>query len=323
MCKKFIEDVLFAELFLRYFNSGITEKTLVEIDGSIAHTLDSELTLYILNCIKAGVVSGATFFNTYRYIRESVDNKLTEVTITDLDKLIISLTLKYLINSKSDGAEMLIKTKRDFVTEAIAKKNKVDMKDVTEAMRNELLTNPKDVYSVDDPPITDWDRYFFNICRQVARNSKCLSRRIGAIIVKDKSIISTGYNGPPRGIPRCDLRWILDDNFYTKYSSKIVKPLSDIPTCPRHSLGAKSGELLDICVAAHAEENAIVNAARMGICTKDTIMYMTCGIPCFRCLAKIINSGVSEIVVTGLKFYDDNSEFLLNNSNVKVRLYDF
>lgn len=324
MCKFFLEDGLFKKLFSKYFNDEVTEQTLVDIDMTIMHVLDSELTMDILNYIKAGVVSGTNYSDVYKYIRKNIDSRgVISCSEDDIDKLILSLTLKYLISSKSDGIESLISKKRDFITEAIATKYKVPQSEVTDMMRDDLLNNPNDIYSVDDPPIEGWDRYFFNICSQVARNSKCLSRRIGAVLVKDKSIISTGYNGPPRGIPRCNLRWVLDEKFTNKYKDKIIKPLNAIPACPRHSLGAKSGELLDICVAGHAEENSILNAARMGICTKDSIMYMTCGIPCFRCLIKIINAGISEIVVTGLKFYDDNSEFLINNSKIKVRLYDF
>jgi len=144
------------------------------------------------------------------------------------------------------------------------------------------------------------------------------------VLVKDKSIISTGYNSPPRGVPSCDLRWTLDPHFIAKYKDKIVVPLDpDKPICPRYSLGAKSGEMLDICAAGHAEENAILNAAWHGISTKGATLFMTCGIPCFRCVVKIINAGIKEIVVTGISFYDDNAEFLLNNSEVKVRFYKF
>ena len=66
------------------------------------------------------------------------------------------------------------------------------------------------MYSVDTKNPGSWDEYFFEMCKTVASNSKCLSRKIGAIIVKDKTIISTGYNGPPRNVRSCDERWLVD-----------------------------------------------------------------------------------------------------------------
>ncbi|RLD64790.1 MAG: hypothetical protein DRI84_08165 [Bacteroidetes bacterium] len=176
-------------------------------------------------------------------------------------------------------------------------------------------------YGVEDDPSGSWDEYYYNVAVQAARNSKCLSRKIGAILVKDKAIISTGYNGPPRGIPTCDNRWYIDEQFNDKYGPKGRDETCDI--CPRYVLGAKSGELTEICVAAHAEENAVLACAREGISTKGAIMYMTCSIPCFRCMIKIINAGISELIMTGTKTYDYNTMYLLSNSDVKVRLYDF
>lgn len=182
-----------------------------------------------------------------------------------------------------------------------------------------------DSYVVLDTPIQSWDEYYFNITIQAARRSKCLSRRVGAVLVKDKSVISTGYNGPPRGIPTCDKRWTIDSEFSAKYKNSLVYSIDfNNPRCPRHSLGAKSGEMLDLCLAAHAEENAILNAAWHGISTKGASLYLNCGVPCYRCLIKIINSGIEEIIVIddGL-FFDDNSKYLLNNSNILVRKYNF
>ena len=177
-------------------------------------------------------------------------------------------------------------------------------------------------YSVEVEPVKSWDEYFYNIAIQTARNSKCLSRRIGAVLVRDKSIISSGYNGPPRGVPPCNQRWELDDKFNWKYKTKIINS-NYKNMCPRVAMGARSGKMLEICIAGHAEENAILNAARMGVCTKDASLYLSCAIPCFRCMIKIINAGITEVVVTALETYDDNTEFLLKHSDVNIRLYDF
>ena len=318
MCKNFLDNELFKNLFNSYFYKGIDEDSLLEIDKVIL-TYDSEIVWDTLNIIKASVVSETSFKDCYKFIREYIDLKIISTKLRD--KFILSLTLKYLINFESEGIEKLMRVRRDFIAEAIATNLKIQVSDVTDEMKNKAIKHSERNYSIVDPPVKNWDEYFFNLCRQTARNSKCFSRRIGSVLVKDKSVLSTGYNGPPRGIPRCDLRWSIDPNFMRKYESETIKNVEGL--CPRRVLGAKSGEMLELCVAGHAEENAILNAARMGVCTKDTTLFMNCDIPCFRCLIKIINAVISDIVVKGLSFYDDNSEYLLNNSDVKVRLYDF
>ncbi len=170
-----------------------------------------------------------------------------------------------------------------------------------------------------------WDEYFYDICRQVGKNTKCMSRQIGAILVKDKSIISTGYNGPPRGVPHCNERYKYDELFYKKLIDKTngeyIEEHFNRDQCPRQLMKFRSGEGLDYCIAAHAERNCLINAARNGICTKDTTMYMDCGIPCGDCLIEIINSGVKEIVCTKLSYYDYKSEYLQKMSDIKIRTF--
>jgi len=182
-----------------------------------------------------------------------------------------------------------------------------------------------------------WDEYFHGICEAVAKNSKCYSRQIGAILVRDKSVFSTGYNGPPRGVPPCDQRWFEDANLFEAYWDSL--PDADLvrksdpdgklfnsrikDRCPRRLLNLASGEGIEWCPAGHAEENAILNAARMGIETRGSAMYMTCGVPCAKCLVKIINAGVEELIVTSFTIYDKTTDYLLKTSGIKVRLFDF
>lgn len=167
-----------------------------------------------------------------------------------------------------------------------------------------------------------WDPYFYDISVSVSKNTKCLSRKIGAILVRDKSVISTGYNGPPRGIPHCSERYVVDGVLRNKLREKGLDPDKvDRSICPRRHLGFKSGEGLEFDVAGHGEENCITNAARHGIETRGTIMYLSCSIPCHRCFANIINAGVVEIVCTGLKTYDYLSNYLMEHTDVKIRTY--
>ena len=208
-------------------------------------------------------------------------------------------------------------------------------------------------YTVDAENPDSWDEYFYRFCVTAAGNSKCLSRKIGAVIVRDKTILSTGYNGPPRGIMTCDKRWLHDIEIRKEFNKRVTeKGRSDkvIPEdtkanpqdvmvfnrwkdefkgiCPRYvkDMGFKSGQGLEWCVAGHAERNAIVNAARMGMPElKECTIYMSCGVPCTPCLIEIINAGIVEIVCTEIAFYDfDRScKYLLENSDLKIRKFDF
>ena len=165
-----------------------------------------------------------------------------------------------------------------------------------------------------------WDSYFYHIAQDCASMSRCFSRQIGAVIVRDRRIVATGYNSPPAGIPPCDERYKQD-----KYLANLLleHKLQQRPgVCPRQLLGAKSGELIELCPAIHAECNAIANAARENNSTVGAKMYMTCGIPCRNCLGTIINCGISEIICTSLEWYDETSKYLFFSSNLKLRLYD-
>lgn len=213
-----------------------------------------------------------------------------------------------------------------------------------------------DHYTVDAENPSSWDEYFYRLAVTIASNSKCLSRKIGAVIAKGHTVISTGYNGPPRGIMTCDRRWLVDPEIRKELIEKaggkdyvsvkedglnVIEDLNNITEetefwkqeckgkCPRYvkAMGCKSGQCLEWCVAGHAERNAIVNAARVGMpALKGCSIYMTCGVPCTPCLVEIINAGIEEIVCTEIAFYDfDRScKYLIDNAkDVKMRLFDF
>ena len=149
----------------------------------------------------------------------------------------------------------------------------------------------------------NWDEYFHNICIAVASKSPCLSRQIGAILVRNRSIVSTGYNGPARNYPHCGPGELS--------SEKAV--------CPRKLKGYKSGEGLVECPAAHAEGNCIANAARIGASTIGTTLYMNCIIPCKDCMILLVNAGVIEIVVEKTTFYHEMSEDIARHGNIRIR----
>jgi len=170
--------------------------------------------------------------------------------------------------------------------------------------------------------MSDWDKYFRSICETVASKSPCLSRKIGSILVREHSIVSTGYNGPPRGIPHCGHgRFTKDDellNAAIQYNRGIEADRFKTE-CPRKVLGFPSGTHMELCPAQHAEENAVSNAARIGASTVGTTLYINSVIPCQKCFGTLINAGISEIVVDKAAVYDKYTKFLINNSNIKIR----
>lgn len=141
----------------------------------------------------------------------------------------------------------------------------------------------------------DWDEYFMKIAQVVALRSNCCRRQVAAVIVKDHRIISTGYNGTPRGITNC-----CDGG------------------CSRCSSDAPSGTALDECLCCHGEENAIVQAAYHGIAVKDATLYTTFS-PCLLCAKMIINAGIAEVVYGERYSIDSTSRRILNEAGVVLR----
>ena len=169
-----------------------------------------------------------------------------------------------------------------------------------------------------------WDDYFMGIAEAVSRNSKCGSRKIGSVIVRDHRIISTGYNGPPSGSSPCWRTYNYNaDRLVKDYLNQSQQGRKLVESeCPRLVGGYKSGEGLQFCIAAHAEVNAIITAARMGVSVDDAILYCNCPIPCKSCAGYIINAGIKEVVCNSLDEYETtiSSWKLFAKGSVKVRL---
>ncbi len=281
-----------------------------------------------LNIAKTAGVIGTSYFKFCEQLAKKTSFNFPKEQ--NLSKFMFDIAFIYLYNNIPDEVSKFLGVKlsaRDIYSEVAEQQYGNNTKESIERVKCVTTTDSYDIKR--DTP-TSRDEWFFNLCSEVGSNSKCLSRKIGAVLVRDKSVISTGYNGPPRGIPMCDQRWYIDKKFSKKYGSKIVGRNEKLikGKCPRYVIGFKSGEGLDVCVAGHAERNALINAARLGVTTRGfkhdpTTLYMSCGIPCGPCLTEIINAGVSEIVVTAISFYDQSAEYLLQNSELKVKLFDF
>lgn len=139
----------------------------------------------------------------------------------------------------------------------------------------------------------DWDTYFMRITKLVATRSSCLRRSVGAVLVKDKRILATGYNGAPAGMAHCEEAG-----------------------CLRDQLHIPSGERHELCRGLHAEQNAIIQAARQGTEIKDSTLYCTTA-PCSLCAKMLINAGVTRIVYEG-SYPDERAMVFFAEAGVKV-----
>lgn len=142
-----------------------------------------------------------------------------------------------------------------------------------------------------------WDAYFMDIARVVATRSNCVKRKVAAVITVDRRIISTGYNGTPRGVRNCNEGG-----------------------CPRCNAFGQAGSGLDECFCSHGEENAITQAAYHGVTVRGGTLYTTCS-PCLFCTKLIINAGIAEVVYNARYPLADVALDLLREAGVKTRHY--
>lgn len=118
----------------------------------------------------------------------------------------------------------------------------------------------------------DWDSYFMEIAQIVSKRSTCLRRAVGAVLVKDKQILATGYNGTPKGLPHCEE-----------------------VGCLREQLHVPSGQMHELCRGIHAEQNSVIQAAVNGVSISGSTLYCTHQ-PCVVCSKILINAGIKRIV---------------------------
>jgi dCMP deaminase len=142
-----------------------------------------------------------------------------------------------------------------------------------------------------------WDEYFMEITRLVARRSTCLRRSVGAILVKDKNILATGYNGAPSGVAHC-----LDVG------------------CLRERMAVLPGERHELCRGLHAEQNAIIQAAKHGTNINGATLYCTT-MPCIICSKMLINAGIQRIVYAQ-GYPDQLAEEMIEEAGIETKRFD-
>jgi dCMP deaminase len=140
----------------------------------------------------------------------------------------------------------------------------------------------------------DWDSYFLEIASIVSKRATCLRRKVGAVVVKNRRILCTGYNGTPTGITHCI-----------------------IAGCLRQKLKVPSGERHELCRGLHAEQNALLQAAYYGIPIEGSVMYIT-NQPCSICAKMLINAGIKEVVIKD-GYPDTMAIDFLKEAQIRIR----
>ena len=142
-----------------------------------------------------------------------------------------------------------------------------------------------------------WDSYFMKIAEDVSTRSTCLRRQVGAVIVKDKRILTTGYNGAPTGISHCT-------------EQNCLRIINNVPSGERHEL----------CRGLHAEQNAIIQAAYYGVSVKGAYIYVTHQ-PCSICTKMLINSGIESFIFR-TAYNDSLAQEMVAEANIKCRIME-
>lgn len=141
-----------------------------------------------------------------------------------------------------------------------------------------------------------WDQYFMEIAKTASKRASCLrGKTVGAVLVNEKQILSTGYNGAPKGVKNC----------------------LEHGNCLREQKKLASGERLEVCRATHAEQNAVAQAAFQGVRTKGATLYST-HFPCVLCTKLLVNAGIKEIVFLEDE-KDEQSRSVLEEAGVEIR----
>ncbi len=143
-----------------------------------------------------------------------------------------------------------------------------------------------------------WDEYFMGIAQDVAKRSTCLRRKVGCIIVKDKRILSTGYNGAVTGLPHCVQRG-----------------------CLRDKMNISPGERQELCWGLHAEQNALLFTITCGISLSNAFLYCTHQ-PCILCAKMIIQAGIKKVVFCGT-YPDKLALDIFKEANVELQQLKF
>lgn len=161
-------------------------------------------------------------------------------------------------------------------------------------MNGALPDKPREdvLHQTERPP---WDDYFMEIAHVVAKRSTCLSRQVGCVLVRDRRILATGYNGPPKGMAHCE----------------------ELGGCLRAQMGIPRGQRQEVCRALHAEQNAIIQAAVHGVSLQGEVISYTLTQPCVTCAKMLVNASIRRIVYRD-PYPDELAQSILAEAGVEL-----
>lgn len=273
------------ELRSRFGNGYLAEQILARIDSDKNYVVDS-----IRHPDEVATFRGLPRFYllaitaTPEVRFDRIKQRGRESDPTDLEEF-IRLEQREAVRKTDEGQDLdATESEADFTVEN--NDQLANLEDKVAALTQRLMTN------MERP---SWDEYFMRIAQVAALRSNCVKRKVAAVIVRDKRVISTGYNGTPRGTKNC-------------YEGG----------CPRCNSLADSGTRLEECLCSHGEENAITQAAYHGVSVKDATLYTTFA-PCLMCTKMIINAGIREVVYNMDYPLNDTSFALCDEAGVTCR----
>ncbi|EDO16381.1 hypothetical protein Kpol_1051p30 [Vanderwaltozyma polyspora DSM 70294] len=214
------------------------------------------------------------------------------------DGIDLSDILKAIDECDYENESVLVRERANFKFKIITKdlsdiKNRL-IKSIAEQLQ--MLQNQSSSNELSPPLRPDWDTYFMKLATLAASRSNCMKRRVGCVIVRDRRVIATGYNGTPRHLTNC-------------FNGG----------CPRCNDG--NSHTLHTCLCLHAEENALLEAGRDRI-GQNAILYCdTC--PCLTCSVKIVQTGIKEVVYSQSYRMDEDSFKVLKEGGVNIRQFNF
>lgn len=305
-----LSDMLREELKER--NVPLTRDNLIDVGNELRQKFGySVLAEKALAKVKDGenfVITSIRNPDEAALILQEVDSILVNVT-TPIDIRLARIIERDRVGDPKTVEELKEKEKKEMSDDPSAqqlhrvmKLAKVTLKNDKgmDELRKKVDKLVKDYLYKLQPSRPSWDEYFMDVAEKIKLRSTCLSARKGSVLIKGNRIISTGYNGSPKGIKHCNAGGCI--------------------RCTQRHLGKiKSGVYSEPCICCHSEENAIVQAAVHGISTEGSKLYTTFT-PCVNCAKLIINAGVKEVV--GKTVYpDDVGMRLLKEAGVKFRLF--
>lgn len=251
--------------------------------------------------IKLGVInnplSGTDIvvdFLKQKGVNFKIINNINEINKAKKEGIrILFVDSPYIIAKESWKIDKEMMNRMKQLSDFVIINNVVDIHDKLNKFYNDLKKH-FGILRIERP---SWDEYFMTITYLVRERATCLRRKVGAIAVKDKRILATGYNGAPMGMKHCD----------------------ELGGCLRDKLNIPSGERIEISRAVHAEQNVVAQAARFGIPLDGATIYVT-NFPCVTCSKILIDAGIKEIVFAE-DYNDWLSKEMLKDSKIKVRQF--